>query len=549
MVYNKSTILYSNGPKKSPKCCKTLVGKQMPIGIGRSQYASASPTGVKISNAAFYLDKFFVERNYFGYSNQTDKVIVLEYEGNILYTNGDEMRSIKSASSDMVMMADILWDMECNDNEELKALFQTFSKSKIPFKEADVAKFCDSYFYHRARKEYTVTCNENLILGEVEASVRSGYLKPAHILKGIKDLPESVLKQVKVVETPEVEDKKVELVVSKDAFLESCKKGDYVIKHQWTEEQKALVPPLSFLDDMVSNVTFQKLVQKIKFRTDRVIPRMQDEPYADDDVKRINALGRDFINVTLVGKPGTGKSHNVHSAAAACGLPIYVVNCSQNMDEDRIEGMTKIVDGKPVAIPTEAVKCFRDGGILLFEEANLPQAAVIMGAAGQAVEYPFILKQDGYHDIRRHPLCIVVTTMNVGTAGTKTIAQQFANRFKTSYVMDDPERKEFIQRLINASGESESLCSWIYDCYERVTECIREDNAQADIDSILNSLSVRTCIGAIENIQEGSSPKEAIYDSIIGKIYEQDAEVAANCKSVIDIMVDYKSSLGRGKRT
>jgi midasin (ATPase involved in ribosome maturation) len=286
---------------------------------------------------------------------------------------------------------------------------------------------------------------------------------------------------------------------------------------------------------MVTNEFFEKLVWKIHFRFEKVLKRMNGTThYEDGDPLRVEHLGKDAINVSFVGKPGTGKSHNVHAAAAACGIPIYVVNLSHNTDEDRFEGLTKIVDGKPMAIPTEAVKCFKYGGILLLEEVNLAQAAVVMGALGQAIEDPYILKQNGYHDIYRHPLCVVASTTNKGTSGTKTVAEQFSNRFIISYRMNDPVSNEFVDRLIKLTGEDRDICEKVYDCYVKVVDFINTENALADVDKILNSLSLRTCVGAIQNMQEGSSFVEAIQDSIIGKIAEQDDAVAENCKALVN---------------
>jgi len=175
---------------------------------------------------------------------------------------------------------------------------------------------------------------------------------------------------------------------------------------------------------------------------------------------------------------------------------------------------------------------------------------VVMGSIGQTLEDPYILKKDGYQDIRRHPLCFFAATMNLATAGTKPVAQQLANRFKTSYVMNDPDKNAFIERLVKITKEPETLCAWVYSCYERVTEHVKEDNVQADTDGILNALSLRSCVGAIENIQEGSTPKEAVCDSIVGKVAEQDAEVAASCRALIASMPEYnpKANARGGRR-
>ena len=218
---------------------------------------------------------------------------------------------------------------------------------------------------------------------------------------------------------------------------------------------------------------------------------------------------------------------------------MYVVSNSHNTDEDEYQGMTKMVDGKPTAVITDTMRCYEHGGILVLEEINLPMAAVVMGSLGQAVEYPFILKKDGYIPVRRHPLCIIISTMNTGTAGSKVLSQPFANRFKQSYILDDPEKGNFI-KILSQIEPNEVICSWVYECYDRIVNCIKQDNAVADIDSILLSLSMRSCVGALENIQEGCEAREAVRNSIIGKIAEQDMEVAMSCEKVLKSIPDPK---------
>ena len=163
-----------------------------------------------------------------------------------------------------------------------------------------------------------------------------------------------------------------------------------------------------------------------------------------------------------------------------------------------------------------------------------------MGALGQAVEFPFILKENGFEVVRRHPLCIFITTMNTGAVGTKPMSQPFANRFKQSYLLDDPDKETFIQILVNKTGEDKKLCRWVYNAYDAIIKCLKKNDGMVDTESILLSLSMRSCIGAIENIQEGEHPKDAIRDSMIGKIAEQDIEVSKICLRAVDALSDYR---------
>ena len=527
----KTKLLYGTKMlnKKSVCCPKATVGKIVPN--AGSIYNKGTQT--KISSATQTLDLLLTDKEYFAYSDPVSKLLVFEYGKDLFLSDGSRIKTSAPVSDDSLLLAtDILWEMECNGNTEMSEIFHDFCKLKLPLPEVEVAKFCDSYYFHNVKVLHDLQVEETLTFEEIEAGVRSGLLKKTAILSDLA-LPERMFKDIDKVK--KVEKKEEPKKKSDSDFLTRCKNGEFIIDFPWTEEQKKNIRPLSYLDDMVPNEFFEKLVRKIHFRFERVLKRMNGTTYYEDgDYLRIEHLGKDSINVSFVGKPGTGKSHNIHAAAAACGIPIYVVNLSHNTDEDRFEGLTKIVNGKPMAIPTEAVNCFKYGGILLLEEVNLAQAAVVMGALGQAIEDPYILKQDGYHDIYRHPLCVVASTTNKGTSGTKTVAEQFSNRFETSYEMNDPDSNEFVDRLIKLTGEDREICEKVYDCYEKVVDFINTENALADVDKILNSLSLRTCVGAIKNMQEGSSFVEAIQDSIIGKIAEQDGAVAENCKAIVN---------------
>lgn len=535
----KTTVLYGGkNASKTPKTCRTKVGKAMPMGIAMSRY-NTSGAVVKISSAAICLDQLLLDKMYFAYAG--DNTIVLEIGKNVILTNGTDAKTNLPAEPEDILLADILWEMEFGGNEEMRKLFDSFKKAKLPLSEKAVAQFCDSYYCHNVKSSYAINVEQTLTTEEVEAGIRSGLLKRASVLKGLEDLQKSRFEDVPVVKQGRIKKTEAPAIITTDAFMEDCRRGKYILPVDWDEAVKGMITPLEYLDDTVPDEFFKKLVTKLQFRYGRVLKRMENHTYKGfDDIQRVRDLGPDAVNVTLIGPPGSGKSHVVYAAAAATGIPVLMRNNSHNTEEGEYEGWTKIVDGKPVTIPTEAVICFMHGGILLLEEVNLAPPAVIMGVLGQAVEDPYILKKDGYINIRRHPLCSVVSTMNRGTAGTKLVAEQFANRFTTSYVINEPKREAFIERLIAKTGEDRRLCTWTYDVYSKITESVREDNAQADVEKILNALSLRSCIGAIQNIQEGSDPKEAVCDSVIGKIAEQDWEVAENCRKLLTAIVDFR---------
>ena len=470
--------------------------------------------------------------------------------GDALYVETDGKRAVLTKPQDgyvmkrengfpttarQVLTAILIYEVTLHADEtkeSLKKCLESYNKTgSVP--AVLVGALCDAFYYELKIKSDTTIELLDTPLEEAELDAMQRQDSPQEIT-----IPGSAMPKPKQIRSEIKTAKKPVKRLTPSETLEKAKKGEYLVPYEWKEETESYRPGLSILDDFIPNQIFTALLEKTNLRTRNVLTRIREEGLdLSNPADRVRAIGKDYINVSLSGKPGTGKTRLGYAIGGATGMPVYTIPNSHNTDEDAYTGMTKMVDGQPMSVATDVVKCFEEGGILLLEEINLPQAAVVMGALGQALEFPFILMKDGYQPIRRHPLCIIISTMNTGTAGSKAVSQPFANRFKQSFVLDDPTKEDFIRILANTGAEI-VVCRWVYECYERIVAGIENDNAMADVESILLSLSVRTCIGAIENIQEGMEPREAVMNSIIGKISEQDREVAKACAKIVDGMRD-----------
>jgi len=218
--------------------------------------------------------------------------------------------------------------------------------------------------------------------------------------------------------------------------------GNGKISYEWTDEQKSKIVNSNFLDEFVPSYVFYRMANKITYRCNKIIERMKSGLSGRD------AIDRDFINVRLVGNPGTGKTVMAEALSAALGLPIYTIPIQKNAEEDTFEGKNKIVDGNLTFVNTDFLEAYKNGGIIVLEEINLASPALVMGALGQAIEPPFLINENGYKKVTRHPMCIIIGTQNVNTIGSQGINQAFASRFKQTYIVNDPSEDEFIERLI-----------------------------------------------------------------------------------------------------
>ena len=145
----KSKLLYGTKMlgKKSVCCPKATVGKV--VANAGSIYNIVTQT--KISAATQTLDLLLIDKEYFAYSDPISKLLVFEYGKNLFLTDGTRIKTTSSADEGLLLATDILWEMECNGNKEMADLFHDFCKLKLPLPEKDVAKFCDSYYFHNVK--------------------------------------------------------------------------------------------------------------------------------------------------------------------------------------------------------------------------------------------------------------------------------------------------------------------------------------------------------------------------------------------------------------
>jgi hypothetical protein len=369
--------------------------------------------------------------------------------------------------------------------------------------------FCDSFYYDVAKKSANIVISEkSLVISTVQAGYNAGTLQDMEIFNDLDtpDFTAFVQKKTKKAVKKET-----------DTSFEEMKNGSAIIPYEWSEEQKLKIPNTKILDDFVPSAPYHSAVKKITARLNKVLTRM------DAGIEGVEAIAKDYVNFFITGKPGTGKTTAAYALGAALGMPTYTVALSKNTEEDVFQGMTKVVEGNISFVSTDFLDAYKNGGIIILEEINLADPAVVMGAIGQAVESPFILLEDGFKSVRRHPLCVIIGTMNIGTYGSKGVNQALSSRFKQTYTLNDPEKSDFINILMK-QGFKKKEASWVYGAYDKIINYLKSPSVNAE--DIAINVTLRGCIGALENIEEGEDPREAIKNTLIGKIGEADLELA-----------------------
>ena len=487
---------------------------------------SRAVSGVKINSAALFIDHMRDGRVNARYSKSSD-IAYCEYitGGKRFHASfdGSVMRFKEKAPEGIALVYPLVAYVIATTKGYVETT-EAFEKAKSSKEAFDIAYFCDN-FYYQVKDLETIEYTEDNSMELIAQAIRTGEMTK---IDAMEDL-EGLLKFDLVDEVPEPNEEKAAPKINEK--FEFTKAGVNVLDYIWDIDRKNYIPSLKSLDSFVPSAAFFTAETLMKRTLNRVLDRL------NDFVPGIEAIGDDYLNFQLVGKPGTGKTTFANALAADFGLPIRVVTVSKNTEEDTFQGMTKVMDGGYQFVETPFLDAYKNGGIILLEEFNLADPGVMMGALGQALEKPFILLEDGYKEVRRHPLCVVIATMNVGTQGSREPSEAFTSRAPHVFMLDDPESEQFISILEKKSGQPKKLCKKVYKAYQKILEYLM--NPRVNAEDVALSITLRHCLAALVHLEIGETFSEAIKNTMVGAIAIKDLSLARDVySSVVSTMAD-----------
>jgi len=157
-----------------------------------------------------------------------------------------------------------------------------------------------------------------------------------------------------------------------------------------------------------------------------------------DGVRDLDALATAHSlrhNVLIEGPTGSAKTSLVMAFAAEVGLPVVNIPCNGAAEpRNFIGGWTPQPDGTFDFVPGDLLKAVEHGGIIYLDEVNMmpPKISVYLHSLldrRRAISIPEASGSSFPTELRAHPNCQIIATMNRGYHGTRPLNQAFRNRF------------------------------------------------------------------------------------------------------------------------
>lgn len=158
--------------------------------------------------------------------------------------------------------------------------------------------------------------------------------------------------------------------------------------------------------------------------------------------------------VRLVGPPSSGKNVLAEDIGKILNLPVVNVACTSDMDATDFFYSTELIDGDTKHVPSELVKAFEHGGVVVVDEFNSASADVLIALHSLLDDREIIeiQKINGGKAIKRHKNCYFIFTMNEGTAGTKELNTALESRMSTIFVDRMADIKQILKTPIDVNG-------------------------------------------------------------------------------------------------
>lgn len=305
--------------------------------------------------------------------------------------------------------------------------------------------------------------------------------------------------------------------IPNDLSVDSARAGKYRLNGNWGCVQDGgksydfaadIINP-SELDHYIDNEDYRSVLSQVLgylgslIRTNKLT--LDENTPINDLFANIAMTRSNQQNMMLAGDPGAGKTLLCRMIAATLGLPCTIIRLGERSEKDELTQEVIATDHGFDTIKSKLYWYAKHGGIVVFDDLSNADPNMFFSTVGGLLEspYEYLVNQE---TVKRHPLCIIMATTNVGTIGSQPINEALLTRFGSHYVVErlsDAELKKCITERARANSGvtldasvQNAITDWTYNVFTAVTRAIRNiDQETAD-----RLITMRAAIGTAEKI-------------------------------------------------
>lgn len=219
-------------------------------------------------------------------------------------------------------------------------------------------------------------------------------------------------------------------------------------------------------------------------------------------------------NILLTGAKATGKNVLASNLSYIFGRPSWNISFHVNTDYNSLIGADTFKDGEVVFRKGPIYQAAINGGFAVLDEVNMAKNEAI-SVLHATLDHRRIIDIPGYEKIKLNKNTRFIATMNYGYIGTRELNEALASRF---LIINMPNiTSENLDKLLN--DKFPKLKEKYKIAFIEMFDSLQKKSENSEIST--KSVDLRGLISAIETMQIGLNPYDAIQMAIINKSFDE----------------------------